>query len=260
MKRSAVARGAGLAEEPWAPPRLLGLNWPRLTRVLAAAGLALAYALAATPLVRLFGPVGGAFTVVPTAAAGWLLGPRAGVLTALLLIVVNTLALNLAGQPGWDATLRSGVVPGIVVSLLIGLAAGGQRHLDVRLHQQGAALARQGAALATARAEARAVLDATAEAMVLIDPARRFRLVNRAFTELLGVAPEAVLGRDFRELGPLVARVFADPDGFVRLVADTATDSTRRPSPLGWTARPAPSRSWSAWWPWPRRAPRCRTT
>jgi PAS domain S-box-containing protein len=100
-----------------------------------------------------------------------------------------------------------------------------RKRADVR---QAAALARQSAALGVARAEARAVLDATAEAMILVDPDRRVRLVNRAFVEGFGIEPGEVLGHDFRDLAPLVARVFADPAGFGRLVAGTAADPARR--------------------------------
>ena len=79
-----------------------------------------------------------------------------------------------------------------------------------------------------AESETRAVLDATAEAITLVDPDRRVRLLNRAFVEGFGLVPAEILGQDFRSLGPHVERIFEDPQTFLRLVAGTAADSSRR--------------------------------
>jgi PAS domain S-box-containing protein len=79
-----------------------------------------------------------------------------------------------------------------------------------------------------AESETRAVLDATAEAITLVDPDRKVRLLNRAFVEGFGLVPAEILGQDFRSLGPHVERIFDDPQTFLRLVAGTAADSSRR--------------------------------
>jgi PAS domain S-box-containing protein len=75
-----------------------------------------------------------------------------------------------------------------------------------------------------ARGQARAILDATGEGMVLVSPEREFLAANQRFAELFGVALDEVLGRHFADLGGLVERIFSDPEGFRRRVTGTASD------------------------------------
>ena len=76
-----------------------------------------------------------------------------------------------------------------------------------------------------ARSEARAVMDASSEAIVLISPDARFLTVNRRFAELFGVRAEQVLGRRFEELREEVDWIFAEPGGLRTLVEGTQRDS-----------------------------------
>jgi PAS domain-containing protein len=186
------------------------------------------------PLARVGGSGLRAIFIVLAALAGWRLGMWGGLAAGAGLVPV---VLGLTALAGGDVSgmLSGGGAVGAVVLVAAGATAGHLRDLsaaraaaEAALRAERDAARREQAEADHARAETRAVLDATGEAMVLVDPDRRFRLVNRAFTELLGVTSEEVLGRDFRELGAVVARVFADPDGFARLVAGTAAAPTRR--------------------------------
>lgn len=79
-----------------------------------------------------------------------------------------------------------------------------------------------------ARSEARAILDATSEAIVLISPERRFLTIDRQFTEFFGLASQAVLGKRFDDLQDIVTSTFVDPDAFRSLIAGTANDAQRQ--------------------------------
>lgn len=79
-----------------------------------------------------------------------------------------------------------------------------------------------------ARSETSAVLDAAGEGMALIAPDRRFITINRRFADLFAVTMGEVIGRHFDDFAPLVARVFADPAAFARLVSGTASDTERQ--------------------------------
>ncbi len=89
----------------------------------------LAFAAAFPPLYALAGASVGALAALPVAVAAWTRGVRAGLLLALLTIPLNTLLLNLVGQPGWGALLHAGGVPGTVALLAIGAAIGRLRDL-----------------------------------------------------------------------------------------------------------------------------------
>lgn len=77
------------------------------------------------------------------------------------------------------------------------------------------------------QAQTLAVLDAASDAMVLVDPNREFRVVNRRFAEMFGVESSAVIGRKFEELAPEVERTFEDAAGFAQIVAGSAADPER---------------------------------
>jgi len=90
-------------------------RWMPVTIVL---GTAAAYALAFAPLYQVAGDVVVAFTVIPVAAAGWLLGPRIGLFAGLFWIPLNILNFTLVGQIGWEVVLRRW--PAVLVSLAAG--------------------------------------------------------------------------------------------------------------------------------------------
>jgi len=79
-----------------------------------------------------------------------------------------------------------------------------------------------------ARGEARAVLDAAGEGMVLVAPDRQILTVNRRFADLFGLDADAVAGRSFDAFLPTVERAFADPEAFHHLVQGSASDTTRQ--------------------------------
>ncbi len=78
------------------------------------------------------------------------------------------------------------------------------------------------------RATSQAVLDATSEAMVLIDQDRRFLAVNGRFGEMFDIDSRRVIGHRWVEFRTEVERVFAAPQTFFRLVAGNASDTETR--------------------------------
>jgi PAS domain S-box-containing protein len=79
-----------------------------------------------------------------------------------------------------------------------------------------------------ARVQARSILDAASEAMILVSPQGEFRAVNHRFTEMFGRKPGEILGRRFSELQEDVARAFEDPSALHALVAGSTADGTRQ--------------------------------
>jgi PAS domain S-box-containing protein len=78
----------------------------------------------------------GALVGLPIICAGWLLGRRAAIIAVALAVVLNTILYNLMGTPGWDAIIRVGGVPGMLMALLCGVAAGWARDLVARFRAQ----------------------------------------------------------------------------------------------------------------------------
>ena len=70
-------------------------RWMPVTIVL---GTAAAYALAFAPLYQVAGDVVVAFTVIPVAAARWLLGPRIALFAGLFWIPLNIINFTLVGR------------------------------------------------------------------------------------------------------------------------------------------------------------------
>jgi PAS domain S-box-containing protein len=64
-----------------------------------------------------------------------------------------------------------------------------------------------------ARGEARAILDATSEAMIFVSPDDAFLAVNRAFEQFFHLKAKKILGRRFAELMQHFERIFEDPAG-----------------------------------------------
>lgn len=75
-----------------------------------------------------------------------------------------------------------------------------------------------------ARREARAVLDAANDAMLLMAPDQRVLGINRRFTELLGLRASETVGRHFGELHRELTQIFADPDIARARIGGTADD------------------------------------
>lgn len=79
-----------------------------------------------------------------------------------------------------------------------------------------------------ARSESRALLDATADAIVLVAPDRRLLTINQRFAALFAVRPEDVIGRRFNDLWSFVERAFVDAVGFGALVSGSAADTEQQ--------------------------------
>ncbi|MEW5985396.1 MAG: response regulator [Chloroflexota bacterium] len=100
------------------------------------AGLVLMYIGVFFPMYFRSGGDVLALSIVPVAAIGWLLGMRGGVAAGILSFLLNTLLLNLAGEPGWDVLIRLGGGPGSLSLVLIGVISGYMGDLRTRLQQE----------------------------------------------------------------------------------------------------------------------------
>jgi len=79
----------------------------------------------------------------------------------------------------------------------------------------------------TARSEARAIFDATSEAMVLLSPEGEFLALNRSFEEFFAFKAEELLGQQFFKRFADVERIFADTSPFRTGLAASAEDPER---------------------------------
>ena len=61
-----------------------------------------------------------------------------------------------------------------------------------------------------AHSQARAILDSTGDAMLVIAPDTRLEAMNRRFEELFGISPQEVLGKPLREFLPRMESIFED--------------------------------------------------
>jgi diguanylate cyclase (GGDEF)-like protein/PAS domain S-box-containing protein len=110
-------------------------------RSLAAAALIPAYAALYLALYPVVGHEVDDLAIIPAAGAGGLLGLPGGVLAAVVLPPLTTLLLNASGQTGWDAIVRVGHGPLIVLIALVGVGVGVLRDLTLRARAQAGAIA-----------------------------------------------------------------------------------------------------------------------
>jgi len=78
-----------------------------------------------------------------------------------------------------------------------------------------------------ARSQSRAVLDATAEVILLVAPDSHILSANRQSTVLFGIPPETLIGMTVKELRPYVEKIFADPEQLLARFVGAAQDTQR---------------------------------
>lgn len=166
--------------------------------------------------------------IVSVALAGTLLGPEAGVLTAILIQIASVALWNATGHEAGEPILRIGGGVGALLMLALGVAFGaihligsGQRRADARL---GAAVARtEGATPFGVVADARAIVRCSGAVLFRLDP---------DVTELEVVASEGVSG--LPAVTPLAVR-----PGLARAVREATALLTDDPRDLVQGARSA---------------------
>ena len=149
-------------------------------------------------------------------------------------VLAHTTATDTADRTApqeWRAQRKDGGVFPISMSVG-GWQADGQAYhsaiiRDVTARKQAeAALAAQVRRAEAAQGEARAILDATDEGMVLLAPDGRCLSANRRFAELFGLDRRALLGRHVGDFAGDLDRVFDLPDVAGRLATSLAALET----------------------------------
>jgi signal transduction histidine kinase len=116
-----------------------------------------------------------ALSLAPIGIIGWLLGSRAGFLAGLFSVWLNIALLNLIGAPG--VAIIIGLWPGVVMSLVIGIAAGRLSEFFTQIRAQAEALAREREALTAEIRERQLVEAQLQQAKALADAANRAKSV-----------------------------------------------------------------------------------
>jgi len=96
-----------------------------------------------------------------------------------------------------------------------------------RREEAQAALRLQNQQLEAARVQLRAILDASSEAMLLVDRDGRFLAVNARYEDFFGLSADQVVGRLFSDIAKDYQHIFADPETLIGAVRGSARDRER---------------------------------
>lgn len=168
-------------------------------RLVAAVGTTLVYALAFVLLRERVGFGVTPLAILPVAVAGWLFGLQGGLVSGLLLILLNVALLALTGdsRDEMGVMLIEGGWAGFAALLVMGLAIGWLSDLRERLEQQLAERRRVEDALQIERDFAESLIE-TAQAIVLVvDPEGRIVRFNPYLEEISGYNLKEVQGKDW---------------------------------------------------------------
>jgi NtrC-family two-component system sensor histidine kinase KinB len=111
-------------------------NWTSRRRGVLVLTATLVYAVTFIPFHRVLGPQVTALSILPVVAAGWYYGLQVGLLAGLLTFPLNTLLLNLAGEPGWAVLISTGGMPTYAVAVLIGAIVGHLHNLGEQMKRE----------------------------------------------------------------------------------------------------------------------------
>ncbi len=114
----------GFTGKAMPPPLSRPGRWPSRLHEMIVLDAVLVYALAFIPLNRALGNGVAVLWALPAAGVGWCFGLWPGLVAGLLAFPLNTLLLNLAGLPGWDALIQAGSVPACTVAVMVGALVG----------------------------------------------------------------------------------------------------------------------------------------
>jgi hypothetical protein len=111
-------------------------NWTSRRKGVLVLTATLVYAVTFVPFHRVLGHEVTALSILPVVAAGWYYGLQVGLLAGLLTFPLNTLLLNLAGEPGWGVLILTGGIPTYAVAVLIGTIVGHLHNLGEQMKQE----------------------------------------------------------------------------------------------------------------------------
>ena len=140
-------------------------------------------------------------SVAPVVAVGWFWGSWAGILTGFLILLLNTLLLNLAGRQDWGVlSQHSGGVLGTFALVFVGAVIGGLRDLSVRLHREHIECKRVGQKLKESEKQYRDLYEEAPYAYLSIGDDKRILMSNHRASELFGYGPDDLIGTSVFDL------------------------------------------------------------
>src|SRR5438874_12580513 len=161
------------------------------------------YALAYVPLSGRFGAGVSVLIAIPVIVAAWSFGLRAGLVAGLLAFPLNTLLLQLAGEPAGNVLVRSGGMITLAVVALIGAVIGWLGDLRERqLKRELAARQRVERSLHDSDLSFRRLFETTQDGILLLDAdTGQITEVNPFLIEMLGYSRDEFLGKKLWEVG-----------------------------------------------------------
>lgn len=169
-------------------------------------GTILVYALVFTYLIPYIGLTTLSLAALPVAIVGGLLGMRAGLLTAVLILPLHFTLLRRAGMPAWSIMTADATLVGAGIVLVLGAFTGWLRDLLVRMQTQSEQLAQRQQDLEGAFQRGRRIEQALRESEARFrrlaenapdiiyrhqcDPEPAFEYINPVVTVLTGYTPE----------------------------------------------------------------------
>ncbi len=191
----------------------------KLPAYVLAAALSILALIGAWLTYPLFGNAVFSVFYIVVVVIAWRGGLGPAVLSMFISIVaIIPLLVAPLGTPGLAGEDLLPALAFLAVSVVIALITASRESVNESLRESLAAERRHEARIL-------AMMDSTAEALVLISPGREVLDVNEQFEEMFGLSAEQAVGQPASELRPFFEQVFADPAPLFDLVAQTAADA-----------------------------------
>lgn len=140
-------------------------GWVRLACV---SGIIALYLMLFFPAYAARGSSAAALSTLPVVAISWFFGLRAGFIAALLAFPVNSLLLNLAGEPGFNTIIQQGG-PGSAVLVLVSVIVGRLSDLGKKLEHELTKRQRAEEALRESETKFRLIVETALDAVISMD-------------------------------------------------------------------------------------------
>jgi PAS domain S-box-containing protein len=152
-----------------------------------------------------------ALAVLPVALAGWLFGPRAGLLFGFLAAAANALMLSMLGALDLPPLLITNGLPTLLILLLIGYLFGKVHSLHSRARTESSERERIEQNRKNTASLLQATLESTAAGILAIDLNGKVTTFNQKFAEMWLIQREAVTGVNLQQVQQFLSTRVRDP-------------------------------------------------